>query len=68
MTNFRGFNQAQRDLVTVGLCPYCGEPIRGYTPPVGAFAPEIWESMRSKGIDPRTGHKITCGHKEVTIA
>ena len=60
-------SQHQRDVITMGKCPYCEAPIREWKPVFGSFAPEWWETMRERGIDPRTGHKANCKHKDITI-
>lgn len=43
-----------------GRCPECECAVRNWKPPVGSFAPEQWETLKERGIDPGTGHRITC--------
>ena len=57
----------QRDLVAMGLCPFCEHSIKGWKPVSGAFAPEWYETMREHGIDPSTGHKADCIAKKVRL-
>lgn len=55
---------AERNLLAGGYCPKCKVPIRGHFEPVpkgSAFMrPEIYESMRERNIDSRSGHKNSC--------
>lgn len=44
----------------LGRCPYCKREVKGYKPPFGSFAPEIWETLRERGIDPGTNHLRNC--------
>lgn len=46
-----------------GECQECGQRVAGYKPAFGSFAPEIWATMRERGIDPVNGHEVTCGSK-----
>lgn len=57
----------QRDLMHMGLCPFCERQIKGWQPVFGAFAPEWYATQREHGIDPSTGHAGTCRHKEVRL-
>ena len=50
-------------LVESGKCPECECYVRGYMSPTGAFAPEAYESMRERGINPSTGHRVTCSRQ-----
>ena len=59
--------QQQRDMLQMGLCPYCEAAIRGFKAPLGPFAPEAFATLREMGIDPSNGHKRECQHKEVSI-
>jgi hypothetical protein len=59
--------ESQRDLLAMGLCPYCENPIRGWKPVCGFTAPEWYATMREIGVDPFTGHKQSCPCKEVSI-
>jgi len=43
-----------------GRCPECERPIKGWEAPCGSFAPEQWATLKERGVDPHTGHKITC--------
>lgn len=54
-------NLSESELVAVssGRCPKCGAQIRGYRRG-GADDSELAQTQRAHGIDPRTGHKITC--------
>ena len=56
-----------RDLMAMGLCPFCEAQIRGYDPPVGSFAPEAWATLRERGIDPASGHRQQCEHKQICL-
>jgi hypothetical protein len=47
-------------LVSSGKCPECEQPVSGFKPPVGSFAPEMWATLRESGIDPATGHRRGC--------
>lgn len=49
--------------VAKGVCPECGNKVKGWKPMYGRFAPEWWESMRERGINPATGHAQTCSNK-----
>ncbi len=57
----------QRDLLTMGLCPFCEAPIRSYRSPEGSFAPEAWATLREHNINPSTGHKADCRHQQIVI-
>ncbi len=46
-----------------GECPECGRKTVEWKAPFGSFAPEMWATLREKGIDPATGHKQTCSEK-----
>jgi hypothetical protein len=59
--------QHQRDLMAMGLCPFCERQIRGWEAPVGSFAPEARATLRDHGVDPRTGHRADCPHKDVRL-
>lgn len=59
--------QHQRDLMTMGLCPFCEQRIRRWKVPLGSFAPEAWATLREHGIDPSTGHKQSCPHKTIRL-
>jgi hypothetical protein len=50
-------------LVSEGRCLSCKMKVKGWEPMFGALAPEWWASMRERGIDPATGHKLNCGEK-----
>ena len=60
-------SQHQRDLMLMGLCPFCEQQIRGWEPVTGFCAPEFWASCDDRGIDGGTGHKKSCEHKEITL-
>lgn len=51
---------AESFMRVLGACPECGQKVRDWKAPTGAFAPEAWATLREKGIDPATGHKSTC--------
>ena len=55
------------ELMLLGICPYCKSKIKDWKPVFGSFAPEWWETMRENGIDPSTGHKASCKHKEFRL-
>ncbi len=59
--------QHQRDLISMGLCPFCGQRVKDYKPVFGYFAPEIWATQRENGVDPSTGHKKDCKHKAIKL-
>lgn len=47
-------------------CPECGEKTAAFKAvPEGwhMFAPEIFATLRERGIDPTSGHKRTCKSK-----
>ena len=56
--------QPECNLLAAGLCPKCERKVRGYQAPCGSFAPEIWATLRERGIDPATGHKANCMWKD----
>lgn len=60
-------SQHQRDLMQMGLCPFCEAPIKGWKPAEGSFAPEWYATIREHGRDPSTGHKQNCPHKGIRI-
>ena len=66
--NIPRLNQHQRDLMEMGLCPFCECNIKGWEPVFGSFAPEWWTTQREKGIDPATGHEATCGYKKIRLS
>lgn len=43
-----------------GRCPECDQKVKNWHAPVGWFAPEAWATIRESGIDPATGHKLSC--------
>lgn len=43
-----------------GVCEACEQLVAGWKPVLGFLAPEWFETMREQGIDPRTGHKLSC--------
>lgn len=47
-------------LVNAGKCPECEQVVRGWEPPLGVFAPEMFATLSENGIDPGTGHKVSC--------
>jgi len=51
------------EAISRGECPDCGQRVAGYKTPFGTFAPEMWATLRERGIDPASGHKATCGSK-----
>lgn len=53
--------QHQRDLMQLGLCPFCEATIRGWKPPIPTDA---WERLKERGIDPGNGHKADCEYKD----
>lgn len=58
----------QRDLMAMGLCPFCERRVKGWRPPEpGSFAPEAWATLRERGIDGRTGHGERCAYKEIAL-
>jgi hypothetical protein len=63
--------EGERNLLAGGYCPKCERPIRGPFTPVakGAHfvAPEIYESLRERDIDTRSGHKNTCELKGLRL-
>lgn len=59
--------EAKHDVTKFGLCPYCNEQIKDYKHPMGSFAPEAYATLREHGIDPSTGHKQSCKHKEIRL-
>lgn len=52
--------EAALGLVEKGCCAECGRPTRDHKFPFGGFAPEAAECYRENGIDPFSGHKMTC--------
>lgn len=57
----------QRDLINIGLCPFCERPIKGWKPLTGAFAPEWWATQKEHGIDAASGHTESCPHKKIRL-
>jgi len=47
-------------LVSKGLCPECGRPVRDWEAPSGLLAPEAYATLREMDVDPGTGHKVGC--------
>ena len=60
-------SQHQRDLMAMGLCPFCEKRIKAWKPVFGSFAPEWWATVRESGRDPATGHAKDCPHPAVTL-
>jgi hypothetical protein len=52
-------------VVRPGHCPDCGNKVDGWKPMFGGLAPEWWATMRERGVDPATGHKINCRHRKL---
>jgi len=67
MTKFPELTEHQRDLIAMGLCPFCEKPVKGWKTPFGAFAPEAWATLREQGIDPSNGHHESCLHKHIRL-
>lgn len=67
MSKLEELTQHQRDLIAMGLCPYCENNIKGWKPVSGMFAPEWYETMREQGVDPSTGHRQDCPNKKVAL-
>ena len=63
----------QRDLITMGLCPFCECPIRGHKVPAAyGFTDEACALLQAAGIDPadidpKTAHARTCPHKQIRL-
>ena len=54
-------NDAQRDILLLGVCPFCRVDLRKETPKVlGSL--EI-EKANWKGFNPFTGHMLNCRYK-----
>lgn len=51
-------------LVSDGRCPECGQKTADYKFPFGGFAPEVAASMKERGLDPFSNHKITCSRAQ----
>lgn len=47
-------------LAILGKCPSCGQIVKDWKVPTGAFAPEAFATLREHNIDPGTGHKTSC--------
>ncbi len=45
-----------------GICPECNQKVRDWRPPSGAFAPEVYATLREQGIEPSTGHVAGCDY------
>jgi hypothetical protein len=60
-------SEHQRDLMTMGLCPFCEQRIRNWKAPVGCFAPEAWAAIRENGRDPANGHLESCKYKKIKL-
>ena len=61
---------AERNLLAGGFCPKCEVLIRGRYDPVGDMAflrPEIYETLRERGIDISSGHRTTCELKGLRL-
>lgn len=56
--------QHQRDLLAMGLCPFCEAPIQGWDEPK---RPSFLMAYMASGRDPKTGHRTNCPHPEITI-
>lgn len=53
-------NQYQRDLVSMGLCPYCEEVVREWVPVGNVSSPLRAKTLEEAGIDRMSGHKKDC--------
>ena len=49
-------------LLAGGYCPWCEEFIRGHEYHVGT-----WSHSKNLGIDPYSGHRESCAHRDVEI-
>ena len=67
MSQVPELTQHQRDLMTMGLCPFCERQIKCWKSPSGSFAPEAWETLNERGIDGGSGHRKDCPHKEIRL-
>ena len=54
----------QRDLVALGICPFCEEPVRAYSAP---SAEGRIDRLLTAGIDPMTGHDMRCEMPQVRL-
>ena len=57
----------QQAAIARGECPYCQAVIKGWQVIGGADAKELHETLRVNGIDVKTGHRISCEHKQLRI-
>jgi len=68
MSKIPELTQHQRDLMQMGVCPFCEAPIKNWKAPVGSFAPEMWATLRERGIDPGNGHREDCQYKKIRLS
>jgi len=60
--------QQHRDLMSMGLCPFCERHIRGWRPlHINSGVAQALAAMETNGIDHRTGHALDCDYKRITI-
>ncbi len=55
------------EMQVVGKCPTCKQFVKGWEPVFGFFAPEWWASCRESGIDPASGHLLSCTNKSLKL-
>lgn len=69
VTALHGLNARVRrlEIQADGRCPDCDMKIRGWGMPHGAFAPDLWATLRDRGVDPASGHKQQCVNKGLRL-
>lgn len=67
MAGIPELTQHQRDLMAMGLCPFCERSIKNWKAVTGFCAPEWWATMDEHGVDGASGHLKSCTHKKVKL-
>ena len=44
----------------LGICASCRKPVEAWKPPAGQFSVQAFQALRTRGIDPLTGHGLEC--------
>lgn len=63
LDRIKALSPGQAVMLAAGYCPECEQKVRGWSTPVGSFAPEAWAALRDQGVDPASGHKESCSWK-----
>jgi len=60
--------QHHRDLMAMGLCPFCERHIRGWRSLcINSGIADVLAALETNGIDYRTGHALDCEYKRIAI-